>query len=123
MSATKADKFSQLNLSKPLIESIREIGYEDPSPIQAETIPLLLEGKDVLGQAQTGTGKTAAFALPILSNLDFSQRNPQALGIDAHSRTCNSGCGGVSEICVKDSIIPCSPYLRGARLWRTNSRA
>jgi ATP-dependent RNA helicase DeaD len=79
MSATKADKFSQLNLSKPLIESIREIGYEDPSPIQAETIPLLLEGKDVLGQAQTGTGKTAAFALPILSNLDFSQRNPQAL--------------------------------------------
>ena len=79
MSATKADKFSQLNLSKPLIESIREIGYEDPSPIQAETIPLLLEGKDVLGQAQTGTWKTAAFALPILSNLDFSQRNPQAL--------------------------------------------
>lgn len=79
MSATKADKFSQLNLSKPLIESIREIGYEDPSPIQAETIPLLLKGKDVLGQAQTGTGKTAAFALPILSNLDFSQRNPQAL--------------------------------------------
>ncbi|MCK5263471.1 MAG: DEAD/DEAH box helicase, partial [Gammaproteobacteria bacterium] len=71
--------FNQLNLSKPLLKALNEIGYEKPSPIQAETIPLLLDGKDIIGQAQTGTGKTAAFALPLLSNLDLSQKDPQVM--------------------------------------------
>ena len=61
--------FVDLGLSAPVMASVTEVGYESPSPIQAATIPALLEGKDVLGQAQTGTGKTAAFALPILSRL------------------------------------------------------
>src|SRR6478736_1878918 len=56
-----------------------EVGYESPSPIQAATIPPLLEGRDLLGQAQTGTGKTAAFALPILARLDRAKTKPQAL--------------------------------------------
>ena len=71
--------FSDLNLSAPLIKALKEVGYESPSPIQAATIPLLLDNQDVLGQAQTGTGKTAAFALPILSRIDIKQTAPQAL--------------------------------------------
>ncbi|OFA04760.1 DEAD/DEAH box helicase [Duganella phyllosphaerae] len=71
--------FSDLNLSEPLIRSLKDVGYETPSPIQAATIPLLLDNQDVLGQAQTGTGKTAAFALPILSRIDIRQTSPQAL--------------------------------------------
>ncbi len=55
---------------------MKTIGYESASPIQAATIPALLEGADILGQAQTGTGKTAAFALPILSKIDIKQRAP-----------------------------------------------
>ncbi|WP_348694900.1 DEAD/DEAH box helicase [Duganella fentianensis] len=71
--------FSDLDLSAPLIKALKEVGYESPSPIQAATIPLLLQNLDVLGQAQTGTGKTAAFALPILSRIDIRQTTPQAL--------------------------------------------
>jgi len=71
--------FKQLNLNSNLIKALDEVGYETPTPIQSQTIPLLLEGKDVLGQAQTGTGKTAAFALPLLSNLDKKQKKPQIL--------------------------------------------
>jgi len=71
--------FSDLGLSKPILQAIEEAGYETPSPIQAESIPPLLEGHDLLGQAQTGTGKTAAFALPLLSHLDLSQKDPQII--------------------------------------------
>jgi len=66
-------------LKPPLLKALNTLGYELPTAIQAQTIPLLLEGRDVLGQAQTGTGKTAAFALPILSNLDLKQKEPQVL--------------------------------------------
>ncbi|OOB92176.1 ATP-dependent RNA helicase [Rathayibacter sp. VKM Ac-2630] len=71
--------FSDLGLSEPVLKALKEVGYETPSAIQAATIPSLLSGRDVLGVAQTGTGKTAAFALPILSRLDVSQKTPQAL--------------------------------------------
>ena len=71
--------FDQLALSAPVLKALEDVGYETPSPIQTQTIPLLLQGRDVLGQAQTGTGKTAAFALPILTNLDLQQKEPQAL--------------------------------------------
>ncbi|MFD2673735.1 DEAD/DEAH box helicase [Gulosibacter bifidus] len=71
--------FAELGLSQPVLEAINEIGYETPSPIQAQTIPLLLEGRDVVGLAQTGTGKTAAFALPILSRMEPGAAKPQAL--------------------------------------------
>ncbi len=71
--------FVDLNLSEALLRVLKEVGYEAPSPIQAATIPILLDNRDVLGQAQTGTGKTAAFALPILSRIDIKQTTPQAL--------------------------------------------
>ncbi len=71
--------FAELGLDDRVLDALRDVGYETPSPIQAATIPPLLEGRDVVGLAQTGTGKTAAFALPLLSRLDLSQKTPQAL--------------------------------------------
>lgn len=71
--------FDELNLSPAVLKAVKNAGYEAPSPIQAECIPHLIDGKDLLGQAQTGTGKTAAFALPLLSNINLKQKNPQIL--------------------------------------------
>ena len=79
MSIETVLRFAQLGLSAPILEAIDEVGYETPSPIQARSIPAMLEGRDVLGQAQTGTGKTAAFALPILCRVDPHRRSTQAL--------------------------------------------
>jgi ATP-dependent RNA helicase DeaD len=72
-------KFADLGLPAHLLQALAAVGYESPSPIQAATIPPLLEGRDLLGQAQTGTGKTAAFALPILAKVDPQAAKPQAL--------------------------------------------
>jgi ATP-dependent RNA helicase DeaD len=71
--------FADLGLNEKLLQAVSELGYEAPTPIQARVIPLLLEGRDVIGQAQTGTGKTAAFALPILAGLDPARREVQAI--------------------------------------------
>ncbi|WP_246227568.1 DEAD/DEAH box helicase [Propioniciclava coleopterorum] len=73
------DGFAALGLEPKILKSLKDLGYERPSPIQAETIPALLEGRDVVGLAQTGTGKTAAFALPILQRLERKHKVPQAL--------------------------------------------
>ncbi|WP_435873129.1 MULTISPECIES: DEAD/DEAH box helicase [Microbacterium] len=71
--------FEDLGITGPVLKAIKDLGYETPSPIQAATIPTLLAGRDVVGMAQTGTGKTAAFALPVLERLDIAQKTPQAL--------------------------------------------
>ncbi|KAA9085471.1 DEAD/DEAH box helicase [Microbacterium radiodurans] len=71
--------FRDLGLGEPVLKALSDVGYETPSAIQAATIPTLLGGRDVVGLAQTGTGKTAAFALPILDRLDLTQKTPQAL--------------------------------------------
>ncbi|KAF3983061.1 MAG: DEAD/DEAH box helicase [Methylococcales symbiont of Hymedesmia sp. n. MRB-2018] len=76
---SNALSFNDLALAGPVLKAIENAGYETPSPIQAQIIPFMLEGRDVLGQAQTGTGKTAAFALPILSNIDLTKKDPQVL--------------------------------------------
>ena len=76
---TPSLRFADLGLSDGVMAAVSEVGYETPSPIQAATIPALMDGRDVLGQAQTGTGKTAAFALPLLSRLDLAQTKPQVL--------------------------------------------
>jgi ATP-dependent RNA helicase DeaD len=72
-------KFTDLGLSKPLVDALEKVGYENPSPIQAQAIPLLLKGEDLLGHAPTGTGKTAAFALPLLSRIDLRRNEVQVL--------------------------------------------
>src|SRR3982074_1673570 len=79
MSEIPIPLFADLNLSEPLLRVLKEVGCESPSPIQAATIPILLDNRDVLGQAQTGTGKTAAFALPVPSRVRIRQTWPQAL--------------------------------------------
>jgi ATP-dependent RNA helicase DeaD len=71
--------FEELGITGSVLSAIRDLGYETPSPIQQATIPTLLSGRDVVGMAQTGTGKTAAFALPILQRLDVNRKVPQAL--------------------------------------------
>lgn len=79
MTLTKAPSFSSLALSPGLLQVVRELGYTAPTPIQAESIPLLLKGKDLIAQAQTGSGKTAAFALPILQKMKVEQKSIQTL--------------------------------------------
>ena len=73
------EEFITLNLRPELMRAVSELGYLEPTPIQTAIIPLMLGGADVIGQAQTGTGKTAAFALPILNNLVPGQKHIQAL--------------------------------------------
>ena len=74
-----AVSFADLGLPQSILNSLTELGYEKPSPIQTASIPILMKGQDLLGQAQTGTGKTAAFALPLLTNLDPKKNHPQLL--------------------------------------------
>src|SRR5437660_9769337 len=71
--------FADLGLTPQLLAAVTDVGYEAPTPIQARTIPALLAGRDVIGQAQTGTGKTAAFAIPILQTIDVKRADVQAL--------------------------------------------
>ena len=71
--------FQDLALADPIQRALRAKGYTTPSPIQAQAIPVVIEGKDVIASAQTGTGKTAAFALPLLERLESGQKTPQAL--------------------------------------------
>ncbi len=79
MSTTNTPSFDSMDLLPSVIKAVENLGYEQPSPIQAAAIPPLLEGNDLLGQAQTGTGKTAAFALPLLTHLDQDSKHTQVL--------------------------------------------
>jgi len=79
MTDTPTKTFEELGLGTNLLKALKQVGYETPSPIQERSIPPLMEGRDILGQAQTGTGKTAAFALPILEQVDLKKKTPQVL--------------------------------------------
>ncbi len=83
-----AKSFAELGLSESTLQALRDVGYESPSPIQEQAIPALLEGRDVIGQAQTGTGKTAAFGLPIMEYLDPSEQVVQALVLTPTRELC-----------------------------------
>jgi ATP-dependent RNA helicase DeaD len=80
--------FAELGLSEPILEAIKDVGYEEPSPIQAQAIPPLLEGLDVIGQAQTGSGKTAAFGLPMLNYVDPTEHEVQGLVLTPTRELC-----------------------------------
>jgi ATP-dependent RNA helicase DeaD len=80
--------FAELGLSEQTLQALRDVGYESPSPIQEQAIPSLLEGRDVIGQAQTGTGKTAAFGLPMVEYVDPSEREVQALVLTPTRELC-----------------------------------
>src|SRR5512138_3887178 len=74
--------FTKFGLSQAMLDGVKAMGYVEPTPIQLRTIPLILQGKDVIGSAQTGTGKTAAFALPILSQLERHEPQPRVLVLE-----------------------------------------
>lgn len=80
--------FADLGLSEPLLRALQDLGYERPSPIQAQAIPTLLNGEDMIGQAQTGSGKTAAFGLPLLQAIDEKDDNVQALVLTPTRELC-----------------------------------
>jgi ATP-dependent RNA helicase DeaD len=89
MSTVMATKsFADLGLSESTLQALRDVGYESPSPIQEQAIPALLEGRDVIGQAQTGTGKTAAFGLPIMEYIDPTEKTVQALVLTPTRELC-----------------------------------
>ncbi|MDF1827765.1 MAG: DEAD/DEAH box helicase [Legionellaceae bacterium] len=105
---TETASFADLNLSEFLLQATRELGYESPSPIQQQTIPLLLDGRDVIGKSHTGSGKTAAFLLPALEQLDTAQMYPQtliitptrelALQIEAHANKLSKHLRGTRVV-------------------------
>jgi ATP-dependent RNA helicase DeaD len=92
--------FSDLKLSAPLLKAIQDQGFEKPSPIQEKTIPWLLEGRDLIGQAQTGTGKTAAFSLPALMMLDESHSEPQVLVLAPTRELAIQVAAHIEALCV-----------------------
>src|ERR1700759_4541292 len=83
-----AKSFAELGLTENTLQALADVGYESPSPIQEQAIPALLEGRDVIGQAQTGTGKTAAFGLPIVEYVDPSNSEVQALVLTPTRELC-----------------------------------
>src|SRR5438309_1516887 len=83
-----AATFANLGLTEATLQALRDVGYESPSPIQEQAIPALLAGRDVIGQAQTGTGKTAAFGLPIMEYVDPSEQTVQALVLTPTRELC-----------------------------------
>jgi ATP-dependent RNA helicase DeaD len=90
--------FAELGLAEPIVRAITELGFESPTPIQARAIPVLLSGRDMIGQAQTGTGKTAAFALPIIQRIDVSQRHTQAIILAPTRELAVQVAGGVYDL-------------------------
>ena len=90
--------FSSLALSPPLLQVLAELDFQDATPIQAQSIPVLLQGKDLVGQAKTGSGKTAAFGLPLLQNLQLSQRRLQALVLCPTRELCAQVAGELRKL-------------------------
>ena len=107
--------FEELNLNPLVLEAVQKAGYENPSPIQERAIPPLLEGSDFIGVAQTGTGKTAAFSLPLLSRIDQSAKAPQILVLAPTRELALQ----VAEAIGHHDVLPISHILRHRpRRWR-----
>ena len=116
--APQVDGFAGLGLDDPLLATLVALGYEEPTPIQREAIPLLLEGRDVLAEAPTGTGKTAAFALPVLARLDPGGRGSvAAVGARAraHARAGDAGRRGVPHATARPSASGSCPSMAASR--------
>ena len=125
--ASTAVDFSTLGLSSDLVNILATLGYEEPTPVQREAIPLILAGKDVLAQAATGTGKTAAFALPIIQRLlespvrrprsreGFGALRPARARPRADARARDAGGGSRAQVREGDRASPSSPSMAARR--------
>jgi len=96
--------FADLGLAPEILEALTEVGYESPSPIQEQAIPPMLEGRDIIGQAQTGSGKTAAFGLPLLSTVDPSDPEVQALVLTPTRELCIQVTQAIRSYGVKKGV-------------------
>lgn len=106
--------FESLGLDPRIVATLNELGYEAPTPIQSRTIPLLLSGSDVIGQAQTGTGKTAAFALPILQNIDMKSSTTQALVLTPTRELAMQVAEAIHSYAKKIGPVTVQPIYGGA---------
>jgi ATP-dependent RNA helicase DeaD len=109
--------FADLGLRPEIVETLTALGYEAPTPIQARTIPLMLAGRDIIGQAQTGTGKTAAFALPILEKVDPKLRDTQALVLTPTRELAMQVADAIHSYSSKVGAISVLPVYGGAPIY------
>jgi len=110
--------FTELGLTAPLLEAVKEMGFESPSPIQARTIPLALQGDDLIGLSQTGSGKTAAFALPLLARLKIEKKAPQALVVCPTRELAVQVCEEIFRLGSKLGGLRALPVYGGAPIDR-----
>jgi len=110
--------FSELGLTEELLAAIQDLGYEQPSPIQAMAIPVAMSGSDLLGLSQTGSGKTAAFALPVLARIDLNKRTPQALIVCPTRELAVQVCEEVHRLGIKMRGLRAVPVYGGAPMDR-----
>src|ERR1700687_3424237 len=106
--------FAALGLNEDLVATLTALGYEAPTPIQERTIPVLLAGRDVIGQAQTGTGKTAAFALPMLARIDPRKNETQALVLAPTRELAMQVAEAIHSYAVKMQHVTVLPVYGGA---------
>ena len=111
-------KFDELNLSKELIKAIAGLGYEETTPIQSQSIPRLMEGRDLIGQAQTGTGKTAAFGIPVIEKIDSTTKNTQAVVLCPTRELAIQVAEGFSELLKYKKGIHVLPVYGGQSIDR-----
>ncbi len=95
---TEILSFNDLELPEPVARAVSELGFEAPTPIQARAVPLLMSGRDLIGQAQTGTGKTAAFALPLIQKVDPKRTDTQALVLAPTRELAGQVAGGIHDL-------------------------
>jgi len=115
---TKKLKFDQLNLSKEVLRAVEDLGFEEASPIQSEAIPMVLAGRDIIGQAMTGSGKTAAFGIPIIEMVDTKQRVPQALIVCPTRELAVQVAGEINKLAKYKLELPALPIYGGQPIER-----
>ena len=125
------DTFKELGLVPEIMKAIEDMGFEEPTPIQKVSIPAAMEGKDLIGQAQTGTGKTAAFGIPILEKIDTTEKGPQAIVLSPTRELAIQSAEEmnrlfqdfpISSFPLKTSACPVLADSCIAYLWRTGYR-
>ncbi|HET7435246.1 MAG TPA: DEAD/DEAH box helicase [Thermoanaerobaculia bacterium] len=112
-----SNRFAELGLSEPLVAALTTLGYEAPTPIQERTIPVLVAGRDLIGQAQTGTGKTAAFALPVLQQLDPKSKQTQALVLAPTRELAMQVADAIHSYAAKSEGVTVMPIYGGAPIF------